>query len=277
MAGTALCPFFEVLYRKGMQDSQQKQAKSDVINPFRHEISRVVFFDPQTSVAEKISRVFRRGEIETRRSAQFGPAKVCRGLQSHHNVRFVLNRWLVSLENLHPYFVREWAMYGWKKQLFAGFLAFGALTATAAGPDEIQALEFMKHSFSQIDINRISYISQQMALDGPTSEKFWPRYQAYLHKQIALRDTQLATLTKFAGYLNRERLGAKASTSLLGESMAQEKQRLVNRQEFVRQLAGILNPQQQLRLYQLELLLDAQVRSSILSQVPLADAETQVK
>lgn len=168
-------------------------------------------------------------------------------------------------------------MQGWKKQLVAGLLALSSLGVSAQGADEVQALEFMKQSFSQIDINRISFISQQMALSNATAEKFWPRYQAYLHKQIALRDNQLATLTKFAGHLTRDRLDAKVSHALLNESMGHEKQRLVNRQEFVRKLAGVLNPQQQLRLYQLELLLDAQVRSSILSQIPLAEAETSGK
>lgn len=90
-------------------------------------------------------------------------------------------------------------MQGWKKKLVAACLALSSLSACAQGADEVQALEFMKQSFSQVDINRISYISQQMALSSEVAEKFWPRYQAYLHKQIALRDTQLATLTKFAG------------------------------------------------------------------------------
>lgn len=162
-------------------------------------------------------------------------------------------------------------MQRWKKQMAVGLLVFSALAATAAGPDETQVLEFIKHSFSQIDINRIAYVSQQMALDDASGEKFWPRYQAYLRKQITLRDTQLATLAKFATHLNRNTLTPQASTALLNESMNQEKQRLTNRQAFVRELAGVLNPQQQLRLYQIELLLDAQVRAGILSQVPLAE------
>jgi hypothetical protein len=163
-------------------------------------------------------------------------------------------------------------MHVWKKSLLAALLALSSLSANAAASDEAQALEFMKQTFSQVDINRISYISQKMNLDDATAGKFWPRYQAYLHKQIALRDTQLATLTKFAAHLNGDSLTAKAATGLLDESMAQEKQRLLNRQQFVKALSTVLNPQQQLRLYQLELLIDVQVRSSILSQVPLAES-----
>jgi hypothetical protein len=157
-----------------------------------------------------------------------------------------------------------------KNWMVVGALALQVSVVTAASPDEIQALEFMKQSFSQVDINRISYISQKMALDDATAAKFWPRYQSYLHQQISLRDKQLATLTTFAAHLNGENLPAKVASKLLDDSMAQEKQRLANRQQFIRQLVGVLNPQQQLRLYQVELLLDAQVRSSILSQVPLA-------
>jgi hypothetical protein len=49
-----------------------------------------------------------------------------------------------------------------------------------------------------VDIKRISRISQEMSLDIPTAEKFWPRYQEYLHRLIALRDKQLATLSSYA-------------------------------------------------------------------------------
>jgi hypothetical protein len=154
----------------------------------------------------------------------------------------------------------------------AGLFALVSWPALGAGPDEARAMAFLQDSFSQVDINRIGVISQKMALDAATSQKFWPRYQAYLHQQIALRDTQLATLRTFAEHLNRERLNGATATQLLDEGMRQEQQRLVNRQQFVQSLSGILSPPQQLRLYQLELLLDAQVRNSILSQVPLAEA-----
>jgi Spy/CpxP family protein refolding chaperone len=158
----------------------------------------------------------------------------------------------------------------WSKFIFAVALSLQALTVVAAGADEIKTLEFMKQTFSEVDIKRISYISHQMALDETTAAKFWPRYQDYLHKQISLRDKQLATLAAFTSHLNQDDLPAKAASKLLSESMAQEKIRLDNRQQFIRQLSGVLNPQQKLRLYQLELLLDAQVRSRILSQIPLA-------
>lgn len=163
-------------------------------------------------------------------------------------------------------------MQNWKKIVAACFLGLSSLTAQAISPEELQALEFMKNSFSQVDINRISYISQKMAMDDEAATKFWPRYQAYLNKQIALRDHQLATLTRFATHFNKETLDAKSASNLLNESMKQERQRLTNRQQLVKEMAGTLNPQQQLRLYQLELLLDAQVRSNILTQIPLAES-----
>ena len=77
--------------------------------------------------------------------------------------------------------------------------------------------------------------------------------------------------TKYRGKL-KETLDAKSASNLLNESMKQERQRLSNRQQLVKEMAGTLNPQQQLRLYQLELLLDAQVRSNILTQIPLAES-----
>lgn len=159
----------------------------------------------------------------------------------------------------------------WKKRVVVVLLFLFPMIAVGQSVEEIQALEFMKQSFSQIDINRISYISQKMDLNGTGAAKFWPRYQSYLHKQIELRDAQLKTLTKFAGHLNRESLDENSAGRLLKESMAQEDKRLKNRQDFIRSLAGILSAQQKLRLYQLELLLDAQVRSGVLAQIPLAD------
>lgn len=159
----------------------------------------------------------------------------------------------------------------WKHRDVVAILLFSPMIAFGKGVEEVQALELMKRSFSQIDINRISYISQKMDLNGTGAAKFWPRYQSYLHKQIELRDVQLKTLTKFAGHLNRESLDENSAGRLLKESMAQEDKRLKNRQDFIRSLAGILSAQQKLRLYQLELLLDAQVRSGVLAQIPLAD------
>ena len=149
-------------------------------------------------------------------------------------------------------------------------LPLGSL-AHAANAEERQALEFMQKSFSELDVARVSQISQKMALTDAVAEKFWPRYRDYLHAQIALRDRQLASLARYADLLHRDLLDNVNAAALLRESMTQEEKHLTNRQRFIRQMDEILGPQQQIRLYQMELLLDAQFRSPVLAQVPLAE------
>lgn len=136
---------------------------------------------------------------------------------------------------------------------------------------EEQTLDYLKQAFGQIDVNRISRVSGEMQLDGMAASSFWPRYQKYLHRQIALRDRQLATLRKYSEHFNHQTLDDVAAAVLLRESMVQEREHQANRQRFIVEIKDILNPRQQLRLYQLELLIDAELRAALLTQVPLAN------
>lgn len=150
------------------------------------------------------------------------------------------------------------------------WLAFSPV-AHAAPSAEQAALNYLKDRFSEVDVNRISRISQEMSLDEKTAQKFWPRYQAYLHQQIDLRDKQLSSLTTYAAHLSQQSLTQAAAADLLRASMANEAQRLANRQQLIKGLHGILSATQQMRLYQIELLIDAQMRSGLLTQIPLAE------
>lgn len=162
-------------------------------------------------------------------------------------------------------------MHSLLRRFLAVVLLLGQAIAYAAPADEQETLDFLKNAFSQVDINRISRISQEMSLEPAVAAKFWPRYQAYLHRQIALRDQQLTTLTIYANLLNRKELDGKAAKDLLRESLAQEERRVASRKQLVTRMSDTLTPTQQLRLYQIELLLDAQIRSGLLSHVPLAE------
>lgn len=153
----------------------------------------------------------------------------------------------------------------------AANLFLGQSIAHATPANEQQTLELLQASFSQVDIKRISRISQEMSLEPAVAAKFWPRYQEYLHRQIALRDQQLATLTVYANLLNRKELDSKAAKDLLRESLAQEERRVASRKQLISRMGDTLTPTQQIRLYQIELLLETQVRSGLLSQVPLAE------
>lgn len=149
-------------------------------------------------------------------------------------------------------------------------LALSANTK-AASSEEDAALDYLKSSFSTVDINRISRISQEMSLDERTAKKFWPQYQAYLHQQIALRDKQLATLSHYAARLHNASLDENAAANMLRASMADEAKRVANRQALINRLKDVLSPKQQMRLYQIELLLDAELRAGLLKQIPLVE------
>lgn len=141
----------------------------------------------------------------------------------------------------------------------------------ATSAEELAALDYLKASFSEVDINRISRISREMSLDEKTARLFWPRYQEYLHRQITLRDEQLATLAAYAALLNKSSLDQASASEMLRTSMGDEKKRLANRQNLIKGLKGILKPTQQVRLYQIELLIDAQIRTGLLTQIPLVE------
>ena len=94
-------------------------------------------------------------------------------------------------------------------------LLFSISNSHATSQQEQETLSYLKNSFSQVDIKRISRISQEMSLDIPTAEKFWPRYQEYLHRLIALRDKQL-----LGGFGERQVLGRGQKSVQLGHSGA---------------------------------------------------------
>lgn len=141
----------------------------------------------------------------------------------------------------------------------------------AMSSEEQAALDYLKTSFSEVDIKRISRISREMSLDEKTAHQFWPRYQGYLHRQIDLRDKQLATLTAYASHLNKGSLDQARASEMLRTSMGDEETRLANRQNLIKGLKGILKPTQQVRLYQIELLIEAQIRTGLLTQIPLVE------
>lgn len=113
-------------------------------------------------------------------------------------------------------------------------LLFSISNSHATSQQEQETLSYLKNSFSQVDIKRISRISQEMSLDIPTAEKFWPRYQEYLHRLIALRDKQLATLSSYASHVNDKKLDIKVAKTLLKESLAQEELRVTIRKSWSR-------------------------------------------
>jgi hypothetical protein len=155
--------------------------------------------------------------------------------------------------------------------LLAGFLLLPLSNTQAISLHEEETLDYLKNALGQIDVNRISLVSGEMQLEGKAASSFWPRYQKYLHRQIALRDRQLVTLKNYSGHFIHQTLDDVAAAGLLKESMLQERERQANRQRFIVEIKDILNPRQQLRLYQLELLIDAELRTALLTQVPLAN------
>lgn len=158
-----------------------------------------------------------------------------------------------------------------KTLLVACALTCGSPLIRANDDPAEPTLDDVRRSFATVDNNRIDHISREMALSLPVARKFWPAYNTYLRNQNVLRDRQLAALVDYAGALNANTLDTPTTVRLLNESMANETLRVSNRQQFIQGLGEFLNPVQQLRLYQIEVTLDAQVSAALLQQIPLAE------
>lgn len=154
--------------------------------------------------------------------------------------------------------------------LTAVLLGSSPCLATTQSPEEVDTLNRMKQEFTNIDINRIGVISQQLQLTDPEAKQFWPEYQNHLHRKIQLRDQQLKILATYTEKLNAGSLDPRDASALLALSMLYERDQIDNRKSLILGLGKVLGPTQQLRLYQLELLLDTEIRQGLLRQIPLA-------
>lgn len=159
------------------------------------------------------------------------------------------------------------------RRLLEILLGVGLLMGIAHAADTAQekALENLKAQFEQIDANRIDHIGRSMVLEPKVSEHFWSLHNGYMHKQMALRDKQLALLTRYADIHNRKAMDDALANAMLKDSMRYEAQHVRNRQDFMREIAKVLTPTQRLRFYQLDLLLDTRLRSGMLAQIPVAE------
>lgn len=154
--------------------------------------------------------------------------------------------------------------------LTSALLGSAPCLANPPSPEEVDTLNRMKQEFTNIDINRIGVISQQLQLTDQEAKQFWPLYQNHLHRKIQLRDQQLQTLATYTEKLNAGSLDPRDATALLAFSMLYERDQIDNRKSLILGLGKVLGPTQQLRLYQLELLLDTEIRQGLLRQIPLA-------
>ena len=143
--------------------------------------------------------------------------------------------------------------------------------AHASDNTQEKALENLKAQFELIDANRIDHIGRSMMLEPKVSERFWQLHHVYMQKQMALRDKQLALLTRYADIHNRKAMDDALAKDMLKESMRYEAQHVRNRQDFMRDIAKVLTPTQRLRFYQLDLLLDTRLRSGMLAQIPVTE------
>lgn len=146
---------------------------------------------------------------------------------------------------------------------------FWSASTFAMGPVQDKALAELKSQFDQIDANRIDQIALGMALDFEASSRFWPLHNEYMQMQVKLRDSRLDLLARYASMHNKNTVTDAAAKKFISESLRHEKQHFHNRQNFMRKISSILTPVQQLRFYQLDLLLDTRLRSGLLAQIPM--------
>ena len=171
---------------------------------------------------------------------------------------------------------------GWGRSIRSG-LRFHALAAVAlwaalafsdpahaATPEEDAAIGLIREQFKDVDLRRVIEVSGKMKLDERSAKRFWPIYQSYLMDIVVMRDRQLDNLGEYARRLNAGWIDDPTARASLKRSLELEQAKLDARQRMIRKAGEVLSPTQTLRLYQIELAMDAAIRSRLLEQVPPA-------
>lgn len=145
-----------------------------------------------------------------------------------------------------------------------------ALGAHAATTEEDAAIGLIREQFKDVDLQRVIEVSGKMKLDEHRAKRFWPIYQSYLLEIVVMRDRQLGNLGEFARQLNAGWIDDPTALASLARSLELEQARLEARQRMIRRAGEVLSPTQALRLYQIELTMDAALRKRLLEQIPPA-------
>ncbi|ACR01320.1 hypothetical protein [Thauera aminoaromatica] len=145
-----------------------------------------------------------------------------------------------------------------------------ALGAHAGTPEEDATLGLIREQFQDVDLRRVIEVSASMKLDEQGAKRFWPIYRAYLAEIVALRDRQIDTLAEYARQLDAGWIDDPTARTSLARSLALEQARVDARHHMIRKAGEVITPIQTLRLYQLELAMDASIGSRVLQQIPLA-------
>jgi len=148
-------------------------------------------------------------------------------------------------------------------------LALGA-PAHAVTPEEDAAMSLIREQFKDVDLRRVIEVSGKMKLDERSAKRFWPIYQSYLMDIVVMRDRQLDNLGEYARQLNAGWIDDPTARASLARSLELEQAKLDARQRMIRKAGEVLSPTQALRLYQIELAMDAALRSRLLEQIPPA-------
>lgn len=140
----------------------------------------------------------------------------------------------------------------------------------AATPEEDAAIGLIREQFKDVDLRRVIEVSGKMKLDERSAKRFWPIYQSYLMDIVVMRDRQLDNLAEYARQLNAGWIDDPTARASLARSLELEQAKLDARQRMIRKAGEVLSPTQTLRLYQIELAMDAAIRSRLLEQIPRA-------
>ena len=140
----------------------------------------------------------------------------------------------------------------------------------AATPEEDAAIGLIREQFKDVDLRRVIEVSGKMKLDERSAKRFCPIYQYYLMDIVVMRDRQLDNLAEYARQLNAGWIDDPTARASLARSLELEQAKLDARQRMIRKAGEVLSPTQTLRLYQIELAMDAAIRSRLLEQIPRA-------
>lgn len=149
-----------------------------------------------------------------------------------------------------------------------GLSAIPKATAQQSSPGAASLT--LQQQLLQTEARRKDRIARNMLLSAQEAERFWRVYDEYRGVVVDVRRRQLDVIVEYADAYNRGGLGPDKSQALLAEAMRLEAERDHLKREYLRQVARVLGPTRQLRLYQIETRLDAEAQAGALAQIPLA-------
>ncbi len=152
-----------------------------------------------------------------------------------------------------------------------------ALLATAPGafaPAAAQSTQDrFEVGFQQREAQRRAQISGAMRLSDEEAAKFWPIYDQYRLSTKALELRRLGLLKVLAE--NMVGMDDETASSIVEGGLAAEAEGIELKEDYLEKVADFLSGPRYLRLFQIEMKLDAMLVYGVTQQIPLAVTEEE--